>query len=61
MTDDVSPSIGKAFPLCSFNQYFRISAEGRMKAIELAKAYDPKSFEDSIYAKWKDEGYFHFA
>ncbi|PKL06415.1 MAG: valine--tRNA ligase [Spirochaetae bacterium HGW-Spirochaetae-9] len=29
-----------------------------MKAIELAKAYDPKSFEDSIYAKWKDEGHF---
>ncbi|HWR13167.1 MAG TPA: valine--tRNA ligase [Rectinemataceae bacterium] len=29
-----------------------------MKAIELAKAYDPKSFEDSIYAMWKDEGHF---
>ncbi len=29
-----------------------------MKAIELAKAYDPKSFEDSIYAMWKEEGHF---
>ena len=29
-----------------------------MKAIELAKAYDPKSFEDSIYAMWKSEGHF---
>ena len=29
-----------------------------MKAIELAKAYDPKSFEDAIYAMWKDEGHF---
>jgi len=29
-----------------------------MKAIELAKAYDPKSFEDAIYALWKDEGHF---
>ncbi len=29
-----------------------------MKAIELAKAYDPASFEDSIYAMWKNEGHF---
>ncbi len=28
-----------------------------MKAIELAKAYDPKSFEDSIYELWKAEGH----
>lgn len=29
-----------------------------MKAIELAKAYDPKSFEDAIYGMWKSEGCF---
>ena len=29
-----------------------------MKAIELPKAYDPKEFEDRIYAMWKDGGYF---
>jgi valyl-tRNA synthetase len=29
-----------------------------MKAIELAKAYDPKTFEDRIYARWKDAGAF---
>jgi valyl-tRNA synthetase len=29
-----------------------------MKAIELAKAYDPKSFEDRIYAMWKESGAF---
>jgi len=29
-----------------------------MKAIELAKAYDPKSFEDSVYSAWKSEGHF---
>ncbi|RKX98895.1 MAG: valine--tRNA ligase, partial [Spirochaetes bacterium] len=29
-----------------------------MKAIELPKAYDPKDFEDRIYAMWKDGGYF---
>ncbi|MCE1196025.1 valine--tRNA ligase [bacterium] len=29
-----------------------------MKAIELAKAYDPASFEDDIYSMWKDEGHF---
>ena len=29
-----------------------------MKAIELAKAYDPKTFEDRIYAQWKDSGAF---
>ena len=29
-----------------------------MKSIELAKAYDPKSFEDAIYAMWKGEGHF---
>ncbi|MCE5256268.1 MAG: valine--tRNA ligase [Spirochaetaceae bacterium] len=29
-----------------------------MKAIELAKAYDPKSFEDEIYAEWEREGHF---
>jgi len=29
-----------------------------MKAIELAKAYDPKSFEDRIYEAWKAKGLF---
>ncbi|MCX7023302.1 MAG: valine--tRNA ligase [Spirochaetes bacterium] len=29
-----------------------------MKAIELAKAYDPKGFEDRIYAMWKSERLF---
>jgi len=29
-----------------------------MNSIELAKAYDPKSFEDRIYAMWKDNGCF---
>ena len=29
-----------------------------MKAIELAKAYDPKGFEDRIYRLWKDSGAF---
>ncbi|MBL8968306.1 MAG: valine--tRNA ligase, partial [Spirochaetaceae bacterium] len=29
-----------------------------MKAIELAKAYDPKSFEDRIYEAWKKNGHF---
>ncbi|MDR2953401.1 MAG: valine--tRNA ligase [Treponema sp.] len=29
-----------------------------MKAIELAKAYDPKTFEDKIYALWKERGAF---
>jgi valyl-tRNA synthetase len=29
-----------------------------MKAIELEKAYDPKSFEDRIYAAWKAKGLF---
>jgi valyl-tRNA synthetase len=29
-----------------------------MKAIELEKAYDPKTFEDRIYALWKDTGCF---
>lgn len=29
-----------------------------MKAIELAKAYDPKSFEDKIYEQWSSGGYF---
>ncbi|MDR2257958.1 MAG: class I tRNA ligase family protein, partial [Treponema sp.] len=29
-----------------------------MKAIELAKAYDPKTFEDRIYALWKETGAF---
>ncbi len=29
-----------------------------MNAIELAKAYDPKDFEDRIYAAWKAEGHF---
>ncbi|MDP3176519.1 MAG: valine--tRNA ligase, partial [Spirochaetaceae bacterium] len=29
-----------------------------MKAIELAKAYDPKSFEDRIYAAWRESGLF---
>jgi valyl-tRNA synthetase len=29
-----------------------------MKAIELEKAYNPKSFEDRIYAQWKDSGSF---
>jgi valyl-tRNA synthetase len=29
-----------------------------MKAIELAKAYDPKTFEQRIYALWKESGAF---
>ena len=29
-----------------------------MKAIELEKAYDPKSFEDRIYNEWENKGYF---
>ena len=29
-----------------------------MKAIELEKAYDPKSFEDRIYSDWETKGYF---
>ncbi|MCL2763804.1 MAG: valine--tRNA ligase [Treponema sp.] len=29
-----------------------------MNSIELAKAYDPKSFEDRIYARWKESGAF---
>ena len=29
-----------------------------MKAIELEKAYDPKGFEDRIYALWKEAGVF---
>ena len=29
-----------------------------MKAIELSKAYDPKSFEDRIYEAWKTKGLF---
>jgi valyl-tRNA synthetase len=29
-----------------------------MKAVELEKAYDPKSFEDRIYALWKETGAF---
>ncbi|HCU29290.1 MAG TPA: valine--tRNA ligase, partial [Sphaerochaeta sp.] len=29
-----------------------------MKAIELAKAYDPKTFEDRIYQAWTQEGLF---
>ena len=29
-----------------------------MKAIELEKAYDPKSFEDRIYKDWESKGYF---
>ncbi|MGL4985532.1 MAG: valine--tRNA ligase [Treponemataceae bacterium] len=29
-----------------------------MKGIELEKAYNPKDFEDRIYARWENEGYF---
>ncbi|MCL2127019.1 MAG: class I tRNA ligase family protein, partial [Treponema sp.] len=29
-----------------------------MKSVELAKAYDPKTFEDRIYALWKEKGCF---
>ncbi|MCL2442599.1 MAG: valine--tRNA ligase [Treponema sp.] len=29
-----------------------------MNSIEMAKAYDPKSFEDRIYAQWKESGVF---
>ena len=29
-----------------------------MKAIELEKAYNPKDFEDRIYAEWVEKGYF---
>jgi valyl-tRNA synthetase len=32
--------------------------EGSMKAIELAKAYDPKQFEDRLYREWNDHGFF---
>jgi valyl-tRNA synthetase len=35
-----------------------MTEESYMKAIELAKAYDPESFEDRIYAMWKNEGHF---
>ncbi|MDR1655277.1 MAG: valine--tRNA ligase, partial [Treponema sp.] len=29
-----------------------------MKSVELSKAYDPKSFEDRIYTRWKESGAF---
>lgn len=29
-----------------------------MKAVELAKSYNPKDFEDRIYQEWKDKGLF---
>ncbi|MDR2080116.1 MAG: valine--tRNA ligase [Treponema sp.] len=29
-----------------------------MRAVELEKAYDPKSFEDRIYAQWRESGAF---
>ncbi len=29
-----------------------------MKAVELAKSYNPKDFEDRIYTEWKDKGLF---
>ena len=29
-----------------------------MKAVELAKAYNPKDFEDRIYGEWKEKGEF---
>ena len=29
-----------------------------MKAVELAKTYNPKDFEDRIYAFWNDNGFF---
>jgi valyl-tRNA synthetase len=29
-----------------------------MQAVELAKAYDPKAFEDKIYQKWREAGAF---
>ena len=29
-----------------------------MKAIELEKAYDPKTFEDRLYNEWESKGYF---
>ena len=29
-----------------------------MKAIELSKAFDPKSYEDKVYAEWLEKGYF---
>ena len=32
--------------------------EQNMKAIELEKAYNPKDFEDRIYAEWVEKGYF---
>ena len=31
---------------------------GDMKAIELEKAYNPKDFEDRIYAEWAEQGHF---
>ena len=30
----------------------------KLKACELEKAYDPKTFEDAVYQKWLDEGCF---
>lgn len=37
----------------------RLSARGGdMKAIELEKAYNPKDFEDRIYAAWVEQGHF---
>ena len=32
--------------------------DNTMKAVELAKAYDPKEFEDRIYESWLAEGHF---
>ena len=29
-----------------------------MKAIELSKAFDPKSYEDKVYKEWLDKAYF---
>jgi valyl-tRNA synthetase len=29
-----------------------------LKSIELEKAYDPKNFEDAVYARWKESGAF---
>ncbi|NMA22443.1 MAG: class I tRNA ligase family protein, partial [Spirochaetales bacterium] len=29
-----------------------------MKAVQLSKAYDPKTFEDRIYRRWMEKGLF---
>jgi valyl-tRNA synthetase len=38
--------------------HFLFILEENMKSVELAKAYDPKSFEQRVYEMWKSEGHF---